>query len=84
MAFLVSFQRMRDQHPSSAPDFTKACVVMFGVNITWVFMVVWAIWGLLLVMFLGVVINHLMTRVQQWSLARAAAERRNPKPKARW
>ena len=37
------------RHPdqgSSAPNYISACVVMFGVNILWVFMLIWAIWGL--------------------------------------
>jgi hypothetical protein len=46
------------QHPTgSAPNFTKACLVMFGVNIAWVFFVLWAIWGLLAVTATGWCIN---------------------------
>ncbi|RKE95919.1 hypothetical protein C8N30_0465 [Sulfitobacter guttiformis] len=44
--------------PGSAPDYTKAAVVMFGVNITWIFMMIWAIWGLLAVAATGWVIHH--------------------------
>jgi hypothetical protein len=45
---------LRDHHfnnhtMSSAPDFTKACIVMFGVNLSWVFILLWAAWGLLAV-----------------------------------
>ena len=29
----------------SAPNFKQACIVMFGVNVAWVFFVIWAIWG---------------------------------------
>lgn len=75
---------MRDEHPTSAPDFTNACIVMFAINITWIFTVIWAIWGLVFVAFLAVVINHMMTRIHEWSLARAAQQRRNPKARARW
>ncbi|MEP4197825.1 MAG: hypothetical protein ABJL99_19540 [Aliishimia sp.] len=75
---------MHDDNRTSAPDFTNACIVMFGVNIAWVFMVIWAIWGLIFVMMLGAVINHMMTRISEWSLARAAQQRANPKARARW
>lgn len=29
----------------SAPDFTQACVAMFGVNVVWVLLAVFAVWG---------------------------------------
>lgn len=31
----------------SAPDFTQACIVMFGVNVVWVLLAVFVIWGFL-------------------------------------
>ncbi len=74
---------MRDEYPSEAPNYTKACVVMFGVNITWIFTVIWAIWGLLFVMMLGLVINHAMTRIHAWSQARAARDLEVPRAKLR-
>ena len=43
-----------------APDFTPACIVMFGVNWAWVFLVVWVAWGLLAVALLGWVVNQWM------------------------
>ncbi len=55
---------MRDPHDRpAAPNFTQACVVMFGVNITWIFMVIWAVWGLLAVAVIGWVLNQLITRI---------------------
>lgn len=55
---------MRDSNDRPpAPDFTTACVVMFGVNITWIFMVIWAIWGLIAVAAIGWVVNRLITRI---------------------
>ena len=75
---------MRDDHPSPAPDFKNACIVMFGVNITWIFTAIWAIWGLLVVMVLGAVINHLMTRLHIKAMERADLNRRAPKARAKW
>ena len=55
---------MRDDNDRpSAPNFTQACVVMFGVNIAWIFMVIWAIWGILAVAATGWVLNKLINRI---------------------
>ena len=55
---------MRDNSPQpAAPDFTQACVVMFGINLTWIMMVVWAIWGLIAVAALGWVVNRVIHRI---------------------
>ncbi|MEP5728129.1 MAG: hypothetical protein ABJL67_02020 [Sulfitobacter sp.] len=54
---------MRDDDRPAAPNFTQACVVMFGVNITWIFMLIWSIWGLLAVAALGWVVNKVITRI---------------------
>lgn len=75
---------MRDDHPSPAPDFRMACVVLFGFNIAWVFVVVWAVWGLLYVLLLAFTLNHAMTRIEAWSVARAEARRKDPKPSFWW
>jgi uncharacterized membrane protein len=45
------------------PDYTQACVVMFGVNLAWVLMVIWAIWGLLAAALLGWVVNKVINRI---------------------
>lgn len=55
---------MRDPNDRpAAPDFTQACVVMFGVNLAWIMMVIWAIWGLVAVAVLGWVVNKLISRI---------------------
>lgn len=61
---------MRHHNMPSAPDFTKACIVMFGVNLSWVFLLLWALWGLLAVAALGWSLNRWMT----WLDMRRAAE----------
>ena len=49
----------------SAPDFTQAVVVMFGVNITWIFFAIWAFWGLLAVALLGWAVNRWMSWLER-------------------
>ena len=47
----------------TAPNFTTACLVMFAVNVLWVFFVIWAIWGLIAVAVTGWGINLAISRV---------------------
>lgn len=51
--------------PGSAPSFKNAAIVMFGVNITWIFMAIWAIWGLVAVAATGWAINHIINFVDK-------------------
>ncbi|WP_372988977.1 hypothetical protein [Sulfitobacter sp.] len=57
---------MREDHDRpSAPNFTHACIVMFGVNIFWLFMVIWVVWGLLAVALCGWAVNLLINWIAQ-------------------
>ena len=67
---------MRDRQIGEAPDYTNACLVMFGVNLMWIFTVIWAIWGFLFVLLTGAALNHVMRRIEERKLARAAMRRR--------
>lgn len=49
---------MRDPTPGRAPNFTGACIVMFGVNLGWVLLLFFAIYGLAAAVFLCLVVNH--------------------------
>lgn len=48
----------------AAPNFTTTCIVLFGVNITWVFFVIWAIWGLIAVAGAGWCINRAINYIE--------------------
>lgn len=63
---------MDDRHPRTAPNYTTACIVMFGVNLFWILFAIWAIWGLLAAALLGWSVNHAMTRLHQRAQARRA------------
>ncbi len=52
-----------DQSRPPAPNFTQACIVMFGVNLAWVLMLIWVIWGILAVAVTGWVVNQAITRI---------------------
>jgi hypothetical protein len=48
----------------SAPNFTNACIVLFGVNIAWIFVAIWAIWGLIAVAATGWAIHRLISYIE--------------------
>ena len=48
-----------------APDFTSACIVMFGVNLAWVLLFLFAVYGLVAAVFLGLVLNHWLHWLEQ-------------------
>ncbi|MEQ6248571.1 hypothetical protein ABMC89_06760 [Sulfitobacter sp. HNIBRBA3233] len=53
-----------DDYPGRAPDFRKACLVMFGVNLSWILIAIWAIWGLIAVACTGWCINRAISYVE--------------------
>lgn len=53
-----------DSHRPAAPNFTNACIVMFGVNLAWILMLVWAVWGLIAAAGLSWALNRLIARIE--------------------
>lgn len=47
-----------------APNFTTACIVMFGVNLAWVLLLVFAIYGWLGAICLCLLVNHWVSWVE--------------------
>jgi len=49
-----------------APNYTKACILMFGVNLSWMLIAAWAVWGLFSVAAMAwaihLVIRHIEAR----------------------
>ncbi|MGJ8616158.1 MAG: hypothetical protein ACSHWS_04900 [Sulfitobacter sp.] len=55
---------MRDtNHRPAAPNYTTACIVMFGINLMWGLLMIWAIWGFIPAAFTGWLLNHLINRI---------------------
>lgn len=48
-----------------APNFTGACIVMFGVNLAWVLLLLFAVYGLVAAVFLCLVLNHWLGWLEQ-------------------
>ena len=56
---------MNDRKIGRAPDFTSACVVMFGVNLGWIFLFLFAVYGLFAAVFLALAVNHWVNWLEQ-------------------
>jgi hypothetical protein len=52
---------MENHRLGRAPDFTPACIVMFGVNLAWVLFLLFAVYGLIAAVFASLVLNHAIT-----------------------
>lgn len=47
-----------------APNLTGACIIMFGVNLAWVLLFLFAVYGLVAAVFICLVVNHWVTWVE--------------------
>lgn len=56
---------MRRGNLPSAPNYTNAALVMGLVNLLWIFMALWIAFGLWVVLFIGFVLNKLITRLER-------------------
>lgn len=54
---------MRRGNLPEAPNYTNAALVMGLVNLLWIFMVLWAVFGLPFVLAVGWGLNRLITRI---------------------
>ncbi len=54
---------MQDNYPGRVEDFTAASLVLLFVNMLWIFTWIWSSLGLFPVLLLGLLINHLITRL---------------------
>lgn len=52
---------MDQRHPQPAPNYTNAALTMGWVNLMWVFMVIWGLWGLLPVLMISAGLNRGIT-----------------------
>ena len=54
---------MRNKNVTEAPNYTNAALIMGCVNLVWIFMVLWAVFGFHIVLASGWAINWLITRL---------------------
>lgn len=56
---------MRDPElPDGMPDFFTAAITFAGINLMWIFFVIWVMYGMIPVLVLAVLINHFLTRLE--------------------
>jgi len=56
---------MQDQKLPQTPDILAAAVTFLGINLMWVFVVIWMIYGMVPVLVLAVLINHVIDRLEK-------------------
>lgn len=54
---------MRRGNLPSAPDYTNAALAMGLVNLLWVFMILWALFGLPAVLVAGLLLDRMIARL---------------------
>lgn len=57
---------MRDNTVKEAPNYFNTCMVLLGVNIMWVFVLLWALFGFFPVLVVAILMNHGITRLAVW------------------
>jgi len=55
---------MQSPRPKRAPDYTVAALVMGGVNLVWIFFLLWAVFGFWSVLLAGLGLNRLITHLE--------------------
>ncbi|MGR3759906.1 histidinol phosphate aminotransferase [Roseobacteraceae bacterium NS-SX3] len=52
------------KQPPGTPDLFTAALTFAGVNLMWVFFVIWMLYGLVPVLLLALLINHFIARLE--------------------
>jgi len=61
---------MERNHPKQVENYTNASLILIFVNLLWIFGVIWANFGLLVVILTGWFLNHIITRLEQYRASR--------------
>lgn len=54
---------MDHRQKGRAPDYTNAAITMLGINLMWIFFVIWMLWGMVPVILIAVGVNHFVEYV---------------------
>lgn len=54
---------MNNRQVGRAPDYTNAAINMLGINLMWIFFVVWMLWGFIPVLMIAYLINRFVEHV---------------------
>ena len=61
---------MEHRHPKRVEDYTTANLILIFVNLLWIFGVIWAQFGIVAVILVGWLLNHLITRLEMYRASR--------------
>jgi len=53
----------KSRERTAAPNYTDAAITMLGVNLLWIFFVLWVLFGFVPVVILAILINHGIDRL---------------------
>ncbi len=54
---------MDNRQVGRAPDYTNAAINMLGINLMWIFFVVWMLWGFIPVLMIAYMVNRFVEHV---------------------
>ncbi len=54
---------MDNRQVGRAPDYTNAAINMLGINLMWIFFVVWMLWGFIPVLMIAYMVNRFVEYV---------------------
>lgn len=61
---------MQDRHPKRVENYTTPSLIFLFVNLLWIFGVIWANFGLLVVILIGWGLNQLITLLEHYRASR--------------
>ena len=61
---------MDGNHPKRVEDYTTASLILVFVNLIWILGVIWANFGILVVILTAWVLNHMITRLERHRASR--------------
>ncbi|WP_425074920.1 histidinol phosphate aminotransferase [Sagittula sp. S175] len=55
-----------EHYPQPVEDYMTANMILLFVNLLWIFVAVWSAWGLLPILVIAAVLNHLISRLDHY------------------
>lgn len=71
---------MRKRYAQPVEDYMTSNMVLIFMNLLWIFIVLWSLWGVAPVLILSALIDHLITRLETARRSRAPARPPAAKP----
>jgi len=56
--------RQAAKNPAEATDLFSAAIAFLGINLLWIFFAIWVLFGMVPVLLLALLLNHLIDRIE--------------------